>query len=151
MNLYSNFIHRSTKAMASRFRSAISDSLGLTLMETVIALAMFSSAGTAVLLGVGAAHTSSDRVNASAVAENLARNQMEYVLSQTYVAPPGNYSSVADDVTLNLNIPTGFAVTAAAQTYVADDGYSGSIEKVVVTITRDGQSILVLESLRSGP
>lgn len=120
-------------------------------METVIALAMFSSAGTAVLLGVGAAHTSSDRVNASAVAENLARNQMEYVLSQTYVAPPGNYSSVADDVTLNLNIPTGFAVTAAAQTYVADDGYSGSIEKVVVTITRDGQSILVLESLRSGP
>jgi type II secretory pathway pseudopilin PulG len=151
MNLYSNFIHRSTKAMAGRFRSAISDSLGLTLMETVIALAMFSSAGTAVLLGVGAAHTSSDRVNASAVAENLARNQMEYVLSQTYVAPPGNYSSVADDVTLNLNIPTGFAVTAAAQTYVADDGYSGSIEKVVVTITRDGQSILVLESLRSGP
>jgi len=137
--------------MAGRFRSAISDSLGLTLMETVIALAMFSSAGTAVLLGVGAAHTSSDRVNASAVAENLARNQMEYVLSQTYVAPPGNYSSVADDVTLNLNIPTGFAVTAAAQTYVADDGYSGSIEKVVVTITRDGQSILVLESLRSGP
>ena len=151
MNLYPNLIHRSVKAMADRFRSAISDSLGITLMETVIALAMFSSAGTAVLLGVGAAHTSSDRVKASAMAENLARNQMEYVLSQTYVAPPGNYSSVADDVTLNLNIPTGFAVTAAAQTYVADDGYSGSIEKVVVTVTRDGQSILVLESLRSGP
>ncbi len=137
--------------MADRFRSAISDSLGITLMETVIALAMFSSAGTAVLLGVGAAHTSSDRVKASAVAENLARNQMEYVLSQTYVAPPGNYTSVADDVALNLSIPTGFAVAAAAQTYVADDGYSGSIEKVVVTVTRDGQGILVLESLRSGP
>ncbi len=151
MNLNLNLIHRSAKAMAGRFRSAISDSLGITLMETVIALAMFSSAGTAVLLGVGAAHTSSDRVNASAVAENLARNQMEYVLSQTYVAPPGNYSSVADDLALDLSIPTGFAVAAAAQTYVADDGYSGSIEKVVVTVTRDGQSILVLESLRSGP
>ena len=113
--------------MADRKRSAISDSLGITLMETVIALAMFSSAGTAILLGVGAAHTSSDRVSASAVAENLARNQMEYVLSQTYVVAPGNYSSVAHD------------------------GYSGSIEKVVVTVTRDGQSILDMESLRSVP
>ena len=151
MNRNPNQIHRSAKAMADRFRSAFSDSLGITLMETVIALAMFSSAGTAVLLGVGAAHTSSDRVSASAVAENLARNQMEYVLSQTYVAPPGNYASIADDLALNFSIPTGFAVAAAAQTYVAEDGYTGSIEKLVVTVTRDGRSILVLESLRSGP
>jgi|TARA_B100000809_G_C15077572_1_gene508429 type II secretory pathway pseudopilin PulG len=120
-------------------------------METVIALAMFSSAGTAVLLGVSAAHVSSDRVKASAVAENLARNQMEYVNSLAYVAPPGSYASVSDDIGLNINIPTGFAVSAGTQTYVADDGYTGSIEKVVVTVTRDGQSILVLESLRSGP
>ena len=137
--------------MAGRFRSAVSNSLGLTLMETVIALAIFSSAGSAVLLGVSAAHTSSDPVSASAVAENLARNQMEYVLSQTYVAAPGNYPSVGDDVSLNINIPSGFAVSAAAQTYLANDGYAGSIEKIVVTVTRDGQSILVLESLRSGP
>jgi hypothetical protein len=120
-------------------------------METVIALAMFSSAGTAVLLGVSAAHTSSDRVNASAVAENLARNQMEYVNSLAYVAPPGNYASVADDLALNFSVPTGFAVSAGTETYVADDGYTGFIEKVVVTVTRDSQSILVLESLRSGP
>ena len=121
------------------------------MMETVIALAIFSSAGTAVLLGVSAAHISSDRVKASAVAENLARNQMEYVLSLSYVTPPGSYASKAGDVGLNVNIPSGFAVSAAAQTYIADDGLIGTIEKVVVTVTRDGQSILVLESLRSGP
>ena len=151
MNRYSDLIHQSAKSMAGRFRSAVSNSLGLTLMETVIALAIFSSAGTAVLLGVSAAHTSSDRVSASAVAENLARNQMEYVLTQTYVPAPGNYPSVGDDVSLNINIPSGFAVSAAAQIYLADDGYTGSIEKIVVTVTRDGRSILVLESLRSGP
>ncbi len=104
-----------------------------------------------ILSGVSAAHVSSDRVNANAVAENMARNQMEYVNSLAYVAPPGNYASVADGVCLNVNIPTGFAVSAGTETYVADDGYTGSIEKVVVTVTRDGQSILVLESLRSGP
>ncbi|MCH7736340.1 MAG: hypothetical protein IH872_02955 [Chloroflexi bacterium] len=150
MTRFSTLINRSAKKLADRFRPAVFGSLGLTLMETVIALAMFSSAGTAVLLGVSAAHISSDRVKASAVAENLARNQMEYVLSLVYVVPPGSYASVADDVGLNLSIPTGFTVSAAAQTYLANDGFTGSIEKVVVTVTRDGQSILVLESLRSG-
>ena len=103
------------------------------------------------MLGVGAAHNSSSVVKASAVAENLARNQMEYVISQSYVAPGESYTSIADDPSLNITPPTGFVVSAAAQTYLADDGLSGSVEKVVVTVTRDGQSILVLESLRSGP
>ena len=88
------------RTLAARFRSAVSNSLGITLMEIVIALTMFSYAGTAVLLGVSAAHVSSDRVKASAVAENLARNQMEYINSLAYVAPPGNYASVANDVGL---------------------------------------------------
>ncbi len=137
--------------MADRIRSAIANSTGVTLLETVIALAMFSSAGTAVLMGVSAAHISSDRVEAHAIAENLARNQMEYVLSLEYVAPPGNYASVADDVILDLNIPSGYSVSAVAETYLAGDGFSGSIENVVITVSRDAQSILILESLRVGP
>jgi len=137
--------------MTDRIRSAIAKSTGVTLLETVIALAMFSSAGTAVLMGVSAAHTSSDRVEAHAIAENLARNQMEYVLSLEYVDPPGNYASVADDVILNLTIPSGYSVSAVAETYLADDGFTGSIENVVITVSRDAQSILILESLRMGP
>ena len=72
--------------LADRFRAGFVNSIGITLIETVIALAKFSSAGTAILLGVSAAHTSSDRVKANAVAENLDRNQ-KYVLSLAYVAP----------------------------------------------------------------
>lgn len=150
MSRYPSFIFVFVKSMANRIRFAVSNSFGITLMETVLALAMFSSAGTAVLLGVRAAHTSSDRVNASAIAENLARNQMEYVFSLDFVTAPGDYASIADDTDLNVSIPTGYVVTAAAQTYISDE-YDGSIQKVVVTVTRDGTSILVLESLRSGP
>jgi len=76
---------------------------------------------------------------------------MEYVSSLAYVSAPGNYASVADDTGLNLTVPSGFAVSAAAQTFVADDGFEGSIQKVVVTVTKDGQSVLVLEALRSSP
>jgi len=145
-----NLIRSSEHRLSDPTRSAFSNSQGITLMETVIALAMFSSAGTAVLLGVGAAHSSSDRVSANAMAENLARNQMEYVYTLPYLDPTASYDSIADDVGLNLSIPNGFAVSAAAEDY-ASDGYAGSIQKVIVTVTRDGQNILVLESLRSGP
>ena len=151
MSRHPSPINLLAKTVANRFRSAALNSVGITLIETIIALALFSTAGTAVLMGVSAAHISTGHVNASAIAENLARNQMEYVSDQTYVAPPGNYTSLANHPSLNIAIPTGFAVSAAAQTYVADDGFSGSIEKVVVTVTRDGQNILILESLRSGP
>lgn len=151
MSRFPSFIYLFVRSMATRFRFAVTNAVGITLMETVIALAMFSSAGTAVLLGVSAAHTSSDRVSASAVAENLARNQMEYVSSLDFVTAGTPYPSIADDSDINLSIPTGYAVTAATQSYVAADGYTGSIQKIVVTVTRDGTSILVLESLRSGP
>ena len=151
MSRHPTFIPQPAKTVADRFRSAVFNSAGLTLMEMIIALAIFSSAGAAVLLGVGAAHNSSSVVKASAIAENLARNQMEYVFSQPYVAAPGSYTSIADDPSLNITIPSGFGVSGAAETYVTDDGFNGSIEMVVVTVTRDGQSILVLESLRSEP
>jgi len=151
MARYLTIIYASLKTAANRFRLSVCNSLGLTLIETVIALAMFSSAGTAVLLGVSAAHTSSDRVSASAIAENLARNQMEYVSSLDYVPAGTPYPSVADDSGLNISIPTGYAVTAATETYISSDDYGGAIQKVIVTVTRDGQSILVLESLRTNP
>ena len=151
MSHYSASILQAAKHVTDRVRSAIAKSTGVTLLETVIALAMFSSAGTAVLMGVSAAHTSSDRVEAHAIDENLARNQMEYVLSLEYVAPGGNYASVADDVILNLTIPSGYSVSAVAETYLADDGFTGSIENVVITVSRDAQSVLILESLRVEP
>ena len=58
---------------------------------------------------------------------------------------------MSDDVDLNLSLPSGFAVTAAAETYIADDGFTGHIENVAVTVTKGGQSILVIESLRKEP
>ena len=148
---YSSYVKLAAKTAAARFRSVVGKTLGVTLIETIIALAIFSSAGIAVFLGVGTAHKSSDVVNASAVAEYLARNQMEYVWTQPYLSAPDTYTSIADVPSLNIDIPSGFGVSAAAQVFVADDGLPGSVETVAVTITRDGQSILLLETLRGGP
>ena len=151
MSHYSAYVNSAARIAAARFRASVGNSLGITLVETLIALAIFASAGTAVVLGVGTAHKSSDVVNASAVAEYLARNQMEHVWTQPYLAPGLTYTSIVDVPSLNIDIPSGFGVSAAAQVFVADDGLPGSVEKVVVTVTRDGQSILLLETLRGGP
>ena len=145
-------LHRLLTAIGrNRMPAVLSNSLGISLMETVIALGLFSSAGTAVLMGVRAAHTGGDVVNSSSVGENLARNQMEYLMTLSYVSPGGTYQSIADAPGEGFSIPPGYGVTAATQSYVSDDGLPGSIERVVVTVTRDGQSVFVLESLRSGP
>ena len=152
MSPYPTLIPQLAKPAADRFRSAVFNSRGISLIEMIIALAMFSSAGTAVLLGVSAAHNSSTVVEGSAIAENLARNQMEYVFTQPYEGVGTPYPSVTDDSSLNITLPSGFGVGAVPQIYVTKvPGSPGSIQKGVVTVTRDGQSILILESLRSGP
>ena len=140
------------KMIVSRFRSATFNSLGVTLIETVVALSIFASAGTAVLLGVSAAHNSSAVVNASSVAENLARNQMEYVWTKPFLEPLDTYDNTDFDVA----IPLGYAVSADATFYevdgdVVEDDLDGCIQKVVVTVLRDGVVLHVLETLRSDP
>ena len=129
---------------------AVSNSLGLTLIETVVALSIFASAGTAVLIGLSAAHKSSDVVNASAVAENLARNQMEYVWTQPYQRWEIDLYNTIDDGTINL--PSGFGVSVDAVEFSGASNVpeDGCIEKVVVTVLRDSQPIHVLETLRTG-
>ena len=56
---------------------------GNALLETVIGLTIVAALGTALLMGVRSAHSSGDLVERNSIAENLARNQMEYVFGTT--------------------------------------------------------------------
>jgi hypothetical protein len=71
------------------------------------------------------------------VAENAARNQMEYVFTLPYLDAPGAYSVI--------EAPRGFTVTAQAEEYVVGDP---DVQKVVVTAIRDARNVLVLETVR---
>ena len=132
-----------------RARSLTLDSRGYLLLEAIVAVAIFGSVGTAVMLGVQTAHITGNKVEEHSLAERLARNQMEYVFTQSYLAVGQSYVSIEDAPPGLFTIPAGYAVTAVADQYVAPDSYQGSIEKVVVTVSRSGNSALVLESLRA--
>ena len=83
------------------------------------------------------------------IAEKLARNQMEYVYTQPYVAPGGDYETLDEASTVTYNVDPGYTVTAQALTYTKPIVTDTDIARVVVTITRGTKTILVLETLRT--
>lgn len=108
------------------------------LVETVVALALFGILGTAVLASVQTSSISKGVFDEQSMAENILRNQMEYVFEQPYESPGETYLTVA--------IPDGYSVTVEALEYEAT---SADIETVQVTVFKDGQQVKVLQTLRA--
>ena len=66
----------------------------------------------------------------------IAQNQMEYTKNALYVPSPHTYESIIP--------PSGYSVTSEAQDYNGD----ANLEKIVVTVYRDGEVVQVLEDLK---
>ncbi len=132
-------IHSPVRFSLGQIRPLIDNCRGSLLLETVIAVMVFSMVGTAVMAGLNTAYTSGARVETQSEAENIARNQMESVFSQPYQAPGSTpYPTISPPAGYSIGI-----ITADAVTPVDPD-----IEKVTVTVSRDGQDILVLTGIR---
>ena len=72
---------------AGQLRTLAGDCRGALLLETVIAIMVFSLVGVAVLGGLSTAYTSGAKTEVQSVAENLARNQVESIFSGPYREP----------------------------------------------------------------
>ena len=109
-----------------------------------MAITIFASLGTAVAVGIRTANLSTQEVEGQSIAEKLARNQMEYVFTQDYKnpGPAVTYVPIKDDS--DFTVDPGFSVSASAVEYITGDT---DIEKVLVTVTRDAKTVLVLETL----
>lgn len=132
-------------AGAIRFRpdlSRLGDSRGAILLETVVASMVLAMVGTAVLSGLSVMHRTGALVEGQSVVENVARNQMEHVFTLPYLDVPGPYASIAP--------PAGYTVTAVPADLVAGVA-NPDVQKVVVTASRGGDSVLVLETVRARP
>ena len=118
-------------------------------MEAVMGITIFAALGTALMIGIRTANISGEVVEDHSIAEKLARNQMEYVHTQPYVAPGGNYETLDDAVAITYNVDQGYTVAAQALTYTKPIVTDTDIERVVVTVTHGTKTILVLETLRT--
>lgn len=116
---------------------------GVTLIETVVALAILSAIAVAFLSGLATTSRAVFIADERTTAESLARSQMEWAKSVDYVPEATEYSPAL--------IPSGkdyinySATIAAAPLRPSDDG----IQKIVVTIKRYDKEVFKLEGYKT--
>ena len=107
---------------------------GVTLIETLVALAILGLIAVAFLSGLTTAAQATFIADQRATAESLARSQMEYVKNLPYdisYPDPGEYD--------------GYSATIGVESLPDTDG---DIQKITVTISRGGVDILTVEDYK---
>ena len=115
---------------------------GVTLIETVIALAILGLIAVAFLSGLATTAQATVIADEQATAESLARSQMEYVKTVDYVYEATQYSPApipsGDDY-------SGYSATIDAEPlHVPDDG----VQKITVTIEHNDKQVITLEGYK---
>lgn len=111
---------------------------GAGLVEVLVALLI---TGTAVVIFISSLYTGSRTVGIiyeRTTAENLARSQLEYVKGQEYAAVPTTYEVLP-------SMPPDFTISAEASAIEERDE---NIQKVTVTVYRNGETKLALEDFK---
>ncbi len=111
----------------------LQDERGLSLVESLIAVAIV---GTTAVVFVVALSTGSIAVrenNQEVVAQSLARTQLEYTKGYPYDPIPASYPTV--------NATAGYAISVNV---TATPDTDTDIQKITVTISREGEDILTV-------
>ena len=127
--------------MLNALRVPFQNCTGSILLETVVASIIFAMVGTAVLSGLSTMYASGNLTETQSVAENLARNQMEFVFNQSYREPEQAAYQIISDVPDNYSVTTTLA-------HASISSPNPEVELVAVTVSLRGEAILTLESLR---
>ena len=141
-------IHNSARVVRRRVAAFAGGSSGGLLIEVIIAVFVFTLVGTAILSGISTTQISGARVENQAIAENIARNQIEYIMAQVYIPPGGQ------DYQL-ISFPPGYSLVVTKE--MLEVNVEGSletldpntIEMVVVTVSYGGNPVLTLETVKT--
>jgi hypothetical protein len=111
---------------------------GIGLAETLVATAILSLAIVALLSAFSTGALALRKADVKITAQNLARNQMEFTKSQPYLVAPAAYSIIAP-------VPADYSLLAQAEPIVGRDE---KIQKVTVTVERNGNPVYLLEGFK---
>ena len=120
---------------------------GVTLIETLVALALLSIIAVVFLGGLTTVATATLIANEQATAESLARSQMEYVKSQGYI----DYTDPEHEEYVEFEtVPVSYSVDFTVETI--DDPDTGQplegIQKITVIVSRNDDPVLTLEGYK---
>ena len=115
---------------------------GVTLIETLVALAIVGAIAVAFLSGLATTSKATIIADEQATAESLARSQMEWVKNADYVYSVTEYSPAS--LPSNKDYVNYSAVITAEPLHVTDDG----IQKITVTIKHFDKEVMKLKGYK---
>lgn len=126
---------------------------GISLIETLIALAILAAVGVAFLLGLGTAYKSVTISNQRTAAESLAKSQLEAIKACLYDDQhnPPDYSACKINDILAQPEYQGYDIQIAAERLdPKGDGtdYDDGLQKITVTVTYQGRELFKLEGYK---
>ena len=115
----------------------IQDQRGLGLAESVVAVAILGVAVVAFVLALATGSIAVRQGDQQLVAQSLARTQLEYIKNYPYAPSVITYPTV--------DTPEGYSISVEVGLIPDTDT---DIQKIMVTISRDGEEILTVENYK---
>lgn len=119
-------------------RIAFSGERGVGLVESLIAAAIVGIALTALVAALSTGSIAVQRTDKRVTAENLAGAQLEYTKGQAYRIAPASYDTITP-------LPASYAISAQASSI---SGRDTDMQKITVTVSYNGDTVLVMEDFK---
>ena len=115
---------------------------GMAFLETLVALALLGIIAIVFLSGLATTIKANVIADERTTAESLARSQMEWAKQTNYIYDTAGYSPAA--IPADEDYAGYAAIITAEPLHSPDEG----IQKITVTVTRNEEEILILESYK---
>lgn len=112
---------------------------GFGLVDAVISVFVLGVVAVAFTLALSTGAAGAGETDRQGMALGIAMSQLEYVKSLSYVSGSGSYPSIS--------VPSGWAVTAVRSAIPEASG-NPDIQKITVTVTRGGVTVLTVEDYK---
>lgn len=134
-----------------RIKGWVHDQRGFGLVESLVAVAILGVAVVALVIVLSAGTVAVGECNQQMVAQSLARTQLEYTKSYPYDSGADTYPYVDTyDEPHNpspITLPEGYAIAVEVEA-ILEPATDDNIQKIIVTISRDGEDILTIEDYK---
>jgi type II secretory pathway pseudopilin PulG len=128
---------KSTKQRLLKTRNCVRDERGIGLAESLVAIAIIGITAVTFITALSTGVLAVRESDQEAVAQQLARTQLEYLKSLPYDATGATYPTV--------DTPSGYTISLEADASIYADT---DIQELTVTIHHDSESILTVAAYK---